>query len=193
MKYRENFKLAYQGKPSYQIDEERKSVKCHLTVKIITPDSLYANKIMDTTVISANGYSKCDDKDKFDVNVGKKIALARAESLAYHKAEVLINQCVLDAYNFIDAAEIFADKSNFVQAHNKNYVTRNFGPWPTIKKLHSENKNTAYKNQPRDNMGRFMPKESANDCCKTAENTCDNKKQTVGITLKINRNYSNKK
>lgn len=193
MKYRENFKLVYQGKPSYEINNERETVKCHLTVKIVTPDSLYANKIMDTTVITANGYSKCDDKDTFSVEVGKKIALARAESLAYHKAEVLINKCVYEAYNFIDSAEMFCEKSNFVQAHNRNYVRKNFGPWPTSTKLGCEKKNTSYKNQPRDSMGRFMPKDNVNDCCKTVEKTCENNNPSNGIALKINRNYSNKK
>lgn len=201
MKYRENFKLTYYGQPTYEVFNENKGVKCHLTVKIVTPDSLNANKIMDTTIITANGYAKCDDKDTFNIETGKRIALARAESLAYHKAEVLINKCVIDAYNFIDSAERFENKSNYVQSHNKSYIRSKYGPWPTIKKL---NGNSSYKNQPRDSMGRFLPKDknvecnnqvvgNTNDCSKNTEKTfiCDNKAK--GITLKVHRNYSNKK
>ena len=194
MKYRENFKLAYQNKPSYQIDEENKSVKCHLTVKVITPDSLFANKIMDTTVITANGYAKCDDMDKFNHEVGKRIALARAESLAYHKAEVIIRNCAYDALKFIVASDKFEDKSNFVQVHNKQYIAKNFGPCPQIKKdvKCCEKKNDSYKNQPRDSMGRFMPKEEVKPCVnKTVGQPCCNKEKK-GITLNVHRNYSKK-
>lgn len=134
MKFRENFKLAYQNKPSYQVDKERKSVKCHLTCKIITPDSLFANKIMDNVVITANGYAKCDEQDNFDVNTGMKIALARAESLAYHKAKVLIMQCIKDIERFATAAFDFDEKSNFVRMHNDIYIKSNFGPWPPRRK-----------------------------------------------------------
>lgn len=194
MKYRENFKLTYVGQPSYQIDAEKKSVKCHLTVKIITPDSLFANKLMDTTVITANGYAKCDNTDKFNPEIGKRISLARAESLAYHKAQVLIRQCVNDAFNFIDAAEKFEDKSEFVQVHNKGYIQKSFGPKPTIKKMAKccEKKNDNYKNQPRDNMGRFMPKDNVKvDNNKTVEDSCRNN-LNKGIMLTVRRNYHQK-
>lgn len=207
MKYRENFKLTYCGQPSYEVFNKNKGVRCNLTVKIITPDSLNANKIMDTTIITAKGYAKCDDKDVFNIETGKKIALARAESLAYHKAEVLIDKCVNDAYNFIDSAEKFANKSDYVQSHNKSYVKRKYGPCPTFKSINECDKKSSYKNQPRDSKGRFMPKENIFDCDHTSHGRIDDgfndncvKTETSfadskvkGIQLKVNRNYSNKK
>jgi hypothetical protein len=208
MKYRENFKLAYNKKPSYQVDYDKKTVKCHLTCKIITPDAINSNKIMDSVVISANGYAKCDEHDTFSVEVGKKIALARAESLAYHKARVLINQCAEDAYAFVIAAEMFEDKSTFVEEHNENYIKRNFGPFEKKQPRNPKNgqfmpknsdcdkkcydngiTNDSYITQPRDENGRFAKK----SCCNDNENKqCCNKesKNNKGISINITRTYS---
>lgn len=174
-KFNENFKLVYYGEPRYEINYENKTVKCHLTVKIITPDSLYANKIMDTTLMSANGYAKCDNMDKFDVETGKRIALTRAESLAYHKAMVLIRKCTDDMLRIFEAAERFENKSKYVQKHNEHYIKANYGP--RDEKCVKKNVCT----QPRDEKGRFLPKtEPVNDCCKKSN----------GISIKINKKYS---
>lgn len=184
MKFRENFKLVYHNKPSYLIDEEKKTVKCHLTCKIVAPDALFANKIMDNTVITANGYAKCDERDEFDVTVGKKIALARAESLAYHKAVVLIRQCFDDIERFVVAALNFTDKSEFVQEHNEFYVSRNYGPQKPCRKKHQNN-----------NVTVDAPKqECLHDCDKNKECSgkkceCDNKKDGK-ITLNVKRQYN---
>lgn len=178
MKYRETFKLTYVGKPSYQIDYENQNVKCHLTVKIITPDALFSNKIMDTTVISTNGYSKCDENDIFNVEIGKKIALARAEEKIYLKAKNLINQAAKDAAVFARSAEKFEDKCYRVCAHNDDYVDQFcFASHPSNKNKPCDNKCSKKEAQPRDAQGRFMPYP-------------ENKKQnadTAIIKIRINR------
>ena len=193
MKYRENFKLAYENKPNYQVDEKKKSVKCHLTCKIIAPDSLHANKIMDNVIITANGYAKCDNKDVFNPETGKKIALARAESLAYHKAAVLIRQCAFDAEKFLDAAMDFEDKSDFVQEHNDCYIKRQFCTTSNCCDKKRDDKgrfvsgNDMWMNQNRDKNGRFVK-----PCCTTVGVSGDfsENKPNKGKSLKINRTYS---
>lgn len=58
-------------KENYHVNEEKKVVVCVLTAQIgIEPE-----KIENVTIVRK---AKCDDKDTFDIELGKKIAKCRA-------------------------------------------------------------------------------------------------------------------
>lgn len=153
--YRNAFKITYVREPYYHIDAARKSVKCYLTCDLKTPDALYGSKPLENVRFFTTGYAKCDDKDAFNVETGKKIALARAESKVYLKAKHMVKDAVKDCLTFLDAAEKFENKCYRICAHNEDYVDQySLASHPNYKGAEVK-KEVKTNTQPRDEHGRF--------------------------------------
>jgi hypothetical protein len=207
MNYRDEFKVSFVNKPNYYIDTDKRTVKCYLTCDIKTPNALYGNQVLYNTRISASGYAKCDGKDLFDPEVGKKIALARAEEKIYFKALHMAKKAKKDAEVFINAFDKFEDKCYRVCAHNEDYIDQYcFASHPKFKgntKKSTVNEHVhkylsdKAKAQPRDEQGRFTACTDSQEikvCDKNKDVTCKNlhgindHSQGQGvIKIKINR------
>ena len=107
------FKACYQ-EPTYVVN--KKKVICHLTTTIINNNG----EVIETKKFE--GVAKCNDDDKFDFEVGKRIALAKAE-LKLHKhiaktARESINYLLKD----VEALEAFELFANAQIEHNNEYL-----------------------------------------------------------------------
>jgi len=184
MKYRDDFKIRFTKKPYFFVDNETKTVKCYLQGDVVTPNGLSGNRFMDNFRMFATGYAKCDKNDIFDVEIGKKIALARAESKLYWKVRTEVIAAKNDALKFITGANRFINKAKNVCKHNEDYIEKNF---ISVNKA---------KTQPRDNKGRFTSntnksKPSNTNESKPCTHKCANDTTTLSgdkvIKIKINR------
>lgn len=156
--YRDDFKVRFTKKPQYTIDEETKTVKCYLTCDVIVPTGLSGNQFMYNFRTFAKGYAKCDDKDRFNPEIGKKIALARAESKIYWKVRTEVKAALRDAKQFIKAGNKFVCKAHRVIDHNQDYIEKFVEP-QIIPEYDADMIRRAFsakaKAQPRDEQGRF--------------------------------------
>jgi len=192
--YRDDFKVKFTKKPQYTIDEENKTVKCYLTCDVIVPTGISGNQFMYNFRTFAKGYAKCDNKDRFNPEIGKKIALARAESKIYWKVRTEVKNAVRDAKQFVLAGGKFISKAHRVIDHNNDYISNYTNPSKEfeidvdedlIRKVFS----AKAKSQPRDEQGRFTA--CTENRCSSHKNNCDNKNQqknsTGSIKITINR------
>lgn len=166
MKYRDDFKIRFTRKPEFTVDEKNKTVKCYLTGDVIVPNGLTGNHFMENFRTFAKGYAKCDEKDTFNPEIGKKIALARAESKLYWKVRTEVKAAIRDAKKFIEGGEKFVSKAYRVIGHNEVYVSKYC---PSKKKTTSQILSEKAKSQTRDEKGRFT-------ACTNTENSCQSNK-----------------
>lgn len=156
--YRDDFKVRFTKEPQYTIDEVNKNVKCYLTCDVIVPTSLSGGQLMYNFRTFAKGYAKCDDNDKFNPEIGKRIALARAESKLYWKVRTEVKLAIRDAKQFIKAGKKFICKTHRVIDHNQNYIKRLVEP-KIVTEYDADMIRRAFsakaKAQPRDEQGRF--------------------------------------
>lgn len=119
MKERQDFKLSfYKDFIKFFVNENDRTVCCVLKAKLYIP-SLCFHYQEEFTV---NGISKCHGDDVFDIERGKRIALAKAENKAYKVACKYVDKDVRDALNFIEKATYFLDKSDIQCDHNIEYI-----------------------------------------------------------------------
>ena len=126
---RNNIKIKF-DKPVYVVDEKNKVVICTLKYKADAPSTVifasettihgspwHMNQIVKAT-------ARAKDNDVFDVNVGKKVSLAKAENLAYSH----VNEWVKSAFKALcgasDAIVEFSRKTKKVRDHNIAYMRR---------------------------------------------------------------------
>ena len=74
------------------------------------------------------GVAKCNENDEYDQTKGEKIALARAESLAYAKANAMLVAAWSEARDVVNSPEAnsiinsFTNKKVSCIDHNKKYI-----------------------------------------------------------------------
>lgn len=189
MKYRDDFKIRFTRKPEFTIDEKNKTVKCYLTGDVIVPNGLTGNKFMENFRAFAKGYAKCDDKDKFNPEIGKRIALARAENRLYWKVRTEVKAAIRDAKKFIEGGEKFVAKAYGVIGHNDMYVSQ-YCPVKNKKKTTSEILSEKAKAQTRDEKGRFTACTKTENCCNATNSKNDKNNEKQGYDKKC---YNNNK
>lgn len=183
MKFRDDFKLRFTKKPEFTVDTKNKTVKCYITCTVYVPTSLSSILYMENFQTFAKGYAKCDGKDKFDPEVGKRIALARAESKIYWKVRTEVNKVIENAKRFIEGGQKFVTKAYRVIGHNQMYIDKYCA---SEKKTTSEILSEKAKSQTRDEKGRFTACTKTEDSCKMN----DNNKEKQGYDKKC---YNNNK
>lgn len=126
---RNNIKISFE-KPIYAIDEKNGVVVCTLRYKAKAPNNvIFASK---STIHGSPWYilksvkavARVKDNDTFDISVGKKVSLAKAENLAYS----YVNEWAKSAFKSLcitsDAIVEFNRKANKVRAHNVEYIKK---------------------------------------------------------------------
>lgn len=124
-----NIKIHFK-QPEYIVDEANGVVICKLKFNttapimvrwgIISPiheDPTLTEQVVKTVVFAKNG-------DKFDVNVGKKVALAKAENLAYSYVNNWVKSANKELINACAAIREFSNKTNKVREHNVEYIKK---------------------------------------------------------------------
>lgn len=126
---RNNIKIKF-DKPVYVVDENNKVVICTLRYKADAPSTvIFASEStmpgspwhINQTVKTI---ARAKDSDVFDVNVGKKVSLAKAENLAYSH----VNNWARTAQNRLigafSATIDFSNKVKKVRKHNVEYMKK---------------------------------------------------------------------
>lgn len=126
---RNNIKIKFY-KPIYTVDEKNGVVICTLQYKVNAPSTVVFAS--DVTINgnprhmtqSVKAIARAKDNDTFDVNVGKKVSLAKAENLAYS----YVNEWAKSAFKALcsasDSIVEFSRKTKKVRDHNIVYMKK---------------------------------------------------------------------
>lgn len=126
---RNNIKISFE-KPIYAVDEKNGVVVCTLRYKAGAPNNvIFASRgtihgspwYMNQSV---KAIARVKDNDVFDVNVGKKVSLAKAENLAYSYVNEWAQTAFKTLCNTLDAIVEFSRKTNKVREHNVEYIKK---------------------------------------------------------------------
>ena len=126
---RNNIKIKF-FKPVYNVDEKNGVVVCTLKYKVDAPSTIIfasestihgSPRHMIQTVKTV---ARVKNDDSFDVNVGKKVSLAKAENQAYS----YVNEWAKTAFKSLcgasDAIVEFSRKTRKVREHNVEYMKK---------------------------------------------------------------------
>ena len=152
---RENFKLSFKGErfandsnenvkysvtdslndTQFFVNEKKGTVVCvlegYLNVPTTANDILY----LPERIFKGVGVAKCAKDDVFDVERGKRIALAKAENRIYISALRYIEDTVGRVSSVLNAFSDFSDKAYHTCAHNEDYISSlSFEAHPRYKK-----------------------------------------------------------
>lgn len=108
----------YINVPSFVHDEDRFPAKGYNPAAVHSCGEFYLGD-----ELTATGVAICRPDDKFNKQVGREIAEARAEAKAYKHAAILVKKyvkAVAEAYANMSLE--FEAKADHVQRHNKEYV-----------------------------------------------------------------------
>lgn len=126
---RNNIKIKFQP-PKYIIDEKNGVVICKLSFSCNTPDVVhYAAKgtlnespVYKEQTVKSAVFAK--NNDKFDVNIGKKVSLAKAENQAYSYVRNWAKTAQKELVMALYAIEDFEFKVERVKKHNIEYMRK---------------------------------------------------------------------
>lgn len=116
--------------PKYIVDEVNKVVICMLdystSVPLMCDYSTYPSSDYPNPVctLTAKSVVRAKDNDVFDVNIGKKVALAKAENKAYSYVYEYYKRGIKYLVRALDALEDFRNKVDRVKAHNVEYMKK---------------------------------------------------------------------
>lgn len=108
--------------PEYIVDETNKIVVCKLTFFILTPPDVDEKCYPFRRMITVKSIARTSENDTFDVNIGKKVSLAKAEQKAYAKTREICFSKIEELSNVMRKLMIFCDKSFAVCTHNEDYL-----------------------------------------------------------------------
>lgn len=133
------FKLTFWD-PVYYVNEDKKIVTCRLKHRFRSTDDKmfemiireigdYVNKYKSDKllgdVLESVGVARLDPDDNFDIEVGKKIASARAETNAYKMTARMIDKMADEVIYKLDTLRNnFVSKSERVIKHNEDYISK---------------------------------------------------------------------
>lgn len=134
-----SFKLSF-GEPKYFVNEEKKIVTCVMDYRLKFPGDdwrmVNALKYISDCYIEdkdnmiryefqVDAQAKLDPQDEFDVEVGKKVARAKAESRAYQYVIKQMGQAYSKfVENLVRMEDEFFKKADSVIEHNNRYLSQ---------------------------------------------------------------------
>lgn len=133
-------KLSF-GSPEYFVNESNNTVTCKLSFRLNPSDGTkynsYCNALLDLSDAvlkeeesirdswTVAETAKLDPADTFDVETGKKVARAKAESSAYKFMAKRISKIIDKSYDVIVCAcQEFIEKAAGVKRHNDEYLSQ---------------------------------------------------------------------
>lgn len=123
---RNNCKLTFTDyTKEFFVDETKGIVICKLGGWFSGPTTDFPNlPSFQPNYIERIGKAVCAAGDTFDVNVGKKIALAKAECKVYDTAFYQVWDQINAVSEYIDMLTPFLQKAEAVQRHNWEYISK---------------------------------------------------------------------
>lgn len=124
-----NVKIHFRN-PEYIVDEANGVVICKLKFTCSVPDFVhYASRCAfhespTCTEQIAKSVVFAKNNDKFDVNIGKKVSLAKAENQAYSYVRNWAKTAQKELAMALDAIEDFKFKTEKVKKHNIEYMRK---------------------------------------------------------------------
>ena len=119
---RDNFKLRFVSEPKFHVNEKKGVVVCRLQADLVSPRGNYDSPYVQHAFANCVGVARCNEHDKFDVNRGKRIALARAENQCYMEAASYLEENRQKLLFLAEAIGEFIDKGYECCAHNDDYI-----------------------------------------------------------------------
>ena len=129
MRYnRNNIKITFVDEPVFVIDEKDGTIYCTLKANLVTPTpvgdelpsnfaaSVYGKQFM------VKSKAKCSANDKYDVDRGKRIAMAKAENKIYAAASKYLANAEQAFDQMLNALKTFRTDSIKFRAHNIDYI-----------------------------------------------------------------------
>lgn len=146
-------KVVYAADPIYSVNKEKRMVTCVLQYNISIPSledktgvdpsgqwqkpsahvhpytgslmSVYSRSLFEGKKLKAIGHAVCSPDDEFDEEVGKKIALTRAENKAYANTLCIVDAAVTEITSvYTELVGIFAERMIKVIKANGAYLEK---------------------------------------------------------------------
>lgn len=115
------FKLSFdKTQIKFFVNEKKRTVTCTIVAELLTPFDAW--NTIPNTYINGVGVAKCCEEDTFDVERGKRIAMAKAENNAYKKSIKYLEPFTKELLNTIYEMGTYAEKAGEYLAHNEDYI-----------------------------------------------------------------------
>lgn len=124
---RNDFKLSFfKEDTEFYVNEKKKTVACTIVGRLNTPcEFSFRNNVpfvIPSEMFAVTGVAKCSDGDVFDVERGKRIALAKAENKAYRKASCYLFDLQKHLSFLSSGIDKFLSKSFHQCSHNDEFI-----------------------------------------------------------------------
>ena len=106
----------------FYVNEEKGTVVCSVEAYLLVPTNWDSCVVIPGAHFTEKGIAKCAPGDTFDVERGKRIALARAENKAYLSGLKHLDAFMEQIGFIVNAYEEFNDKAYHACAHNEDYI-----------------------------------------------------------------------
>ena len=120
---RSDIKVSFNNeKTKFYVNEKKGTVVCSVEGSLLVPTNWDSCVLVPGATLVEKGIAKCAPEDTFDVERGKRIALARAENKAYLSALKHLDKFMEQIAFIVNAYEDFNDKAYHACAHNEDYI-----------------------------------------------------------------------
>ena len=120
---RSDIKVSFNNEGTkFYVNEEKGTVVCSVEAYLLVPTNWDSCVVVPGARIIEKGIAKCAPGDTFDVERGKRIALARAENKVYLSSLKHLDRFMEQIAVIVNAYEDFNDKAYHACAHNEDYV-----------------------------------------------------------------------
>ena len=121
--FRKDFKLSFdKTKIEFLVNEKKRTVTCTLKAELLSPVGYLYWIGVPNTDIKAVGIARCHEEDNFDIERGKRIAMAKAENKAYQKCVLYLERYAKEMLEEMSYIGDFCQKVDEYCAHNEDYI-----------------------------------------------------------------------
>ena len=120
---RQKLKLSVYNTEFY-VNEKKKRVRCKMQFGIRgdIDTLLLVDMFSDRDCFEVMAEANTDPQDQFDIETGKKVARAKAESMAYKQLNNMLRRIALKTYYAMQDFMDFDIKADGVREHNDKYL-----------------------------------------------------------------------
>ena len=120
---RSDIKISFNNEGTkFYVNEKKGTVVCSVEACLLVPTDWDGCVYVPGNTFIEKGIAKCAPGDTFDVERGKRIALARAENKVYLSALKHLDKSMEQIAVIVNAYGDFNDKAYRACAHNEDYI-----------------------------------------------------------------------
>ena len=120
---RDDFKISFRKNDvQFFVNEKKNIVICVIEGELQSPYAWNSHISVGFPTLRGKGVATCDSNDVFDVERGKRIALAVAENDVYSQAKTYLSNVLKELQFFTKKISNFKIKSDRCREHNKDYI-----------------------------------------------------------------------